>query len=158
MTDITSGFELDRPVLSVLRRMRPDEMDTAITAQVRRLRDVAASSGLAVTGDPFGVFHGPVTTELDGPLEIALPVDGLASIEGEVRSYRLPGGLMANRYAEGPETWFPDILAVYDEVHSWITEHGGTPVGPPRELWHNGPTDPQPLRLTISWPYAVAPA
>jgi hypothetical protein len=37
--------------------------------------------------------------------------------------------------AENPhsETWFPEILARYDEVHSWITEAGCTPVGPPRD-------------------------
>jgi len=44
---------------------------------------------------------------------------------------RLPGGLAAHRYAEGPETWFPEILAVYDEVHTWVTEGGRIPVGPP---------------------------
>jgi DNA-binding transcriptional MerR regulator len=31
-------------------------------------------------------------------------------------------------------------------------------VGPPREIWHNAPSDPEPLRLTISWPYATPPA
>ena len=54
------------------------------------------------------------------------------------------------------ETDFPAILALYDEVHSWITDSGRTPVGPPREIWHNAPRDPEPLRLTISWPYATA--
>ena len=62
---------------------------------------------------------------------------------------------MAERLAEGRETDFPDILARYDEVHDWITASGRTPVGPPREIWHNAPSDPEPLRLTISWPYAV---
>ena len=33
-----SGSKSDRPVLSVLRRMRPDEMDAVITNQVDRLR------------------------------------------------------------------------------------------------------------------------
>jgi hypothetical protein len=72
-----------------------------------------------------------------------------------VRSYRLAGGHVAERRAEGRETDFPDILALYDEVHTWITDSGRTPVGPPREIWHNAPRDPEPLRLTISWPYAT---
>jgi len=110
-----------------------------------------------VTGDALGIFHAPVTADSDGPLD-ALPVDGLADLHGEVRSYRLSGGLAANRYAEGAETWFPQILALYDEVHTWITEAGHTPIGPPREVWHNAPSDPPPLRLTVSWPYAMAPA
>jgi DNA-binding transcriptional MerR regulator len=157
VTEMATRVEPDRPVLSVQRRMRPDEMDQAITDQVDRLRTLAADAGLDVTGDPFGVFHGPVTNESDGPLEIALPVDGLTEVtDADVRSYRLTGGPVAERFAEGAETDFPEILALYDEVHAWITASGRTPVGPPREIWHNGPRDPEPLRLTISWPYASA--
>jgi DNA-binding transcriptional MerR regulator len=156
MTEPTTRIEADRPVLSVLRRMRPDEMDVVIGSQVDRLRTIAAAAGLTVTGDPFGIFHAPITDDSDGPLEITLPVDGLldpAGDDGDVRSYRLSGGQVAERYAEGRETDFPEILAVYDEVHAWITSSGRTPIGPPREVWHNAPSDTESLRLTVSWPY-----
>jgi len=158
MSQVSTTLELDRPVLSILRRMSPGEMEDVIPREVGRLREAAAATGLAVTGDAFGIFHAPVTADSDGPLEIALPVDGLAELDGEIRSYRLPGGLVATRYAEGPETYFPDVLALYDEVHTWITQTGRTPVGPPRETWHNAPSDPEPLRFTISWPYAAPPS
>ena len=157
MPEPTIRIEGDRPVLSVLRRMRPDEMDEVITNEVDRLRTIAAAAGLTVTGHPFGIFHGPITDDSNGPLEITLPVDGLlepAEADGDLRSYRLSGGQVAERLAEGSETDFPEILAVYDEVHAWITSSGRTPVGPPREVWHNAPRDPEPLRLTVSWPYA----
>src|SRR6478735_828972 len=160
MNDLSTRVETDRAVLSVLRRMRPDEMDRVISDEAARLREIARAAGLTVTGDAFGIFHAPVTQESDGPLEIVVPVDELLGADagptdaGDVRSYRLAGGHVAERQAEGPETDFPDILALYDEVHSWITDSGRTPVGPPREIWHNAPRDPEPLRLTISWPYA----
>ena len=157
MTEPTTRTESDRPVLSVLRRMRPDEMDVVISGQVDRLRSIAATAGLTVTGDSFGIFHAPITDESNGPLEITLPVDGLIEPgDSDVRSYRLGGGPVAERFAEGKETDFPEILALYDEVHAWITSSGRTSVGPPREIWHNAPSDPEPLRLTISWPYASA--
>lgn len=165
MSEPSTRVESDRAVLSVLRRMRPDEMDQVISGEARRLREIARAAGLTVTGDAFGIFHAPVTEESDGPLEIVVPVDGLRAPDAdlgpgspgdtEVRSYRLAGGHVAERFAEGSETFFPDILAVYDEVHAWITASGRTPVGPPREIWHNSPSDPEPLRLTISWPYAA---
>jgi len=158
MTDLSTRVESDRAVLSVLRRMRSEEMDDVITRQVARLREIASGAGLTVEGDAFGIFHGPITEEATGPLEITLPVDGLAELSPDaldVRSYRLAGGAVAERFAEGHETDFPEILALYDEVHSWITESGRTPVGPPREIWHNAPRDPEPLRLTIAWPYAT---
>jgi len=158
MSRVRSTLEVDRPVLSILRRMSPGEMETVIPREVGRLREAAAANELVVTGDPFGIFHAPVTEDSAGPLEIALPVEGLADVDGEVRSYRLPGGLVANRYAEGPETWYPDVLALYDEVHMWITQTGRAPVGPPREIWHNAPSDAEPLRFTIAWPYAAVPS
>jgi DNA-binding transcriptional MerR regulator len=157
MSDVSTTLEMDRPIVSVLRRMGPTDMENVIPQEVSRLREVAKEAGLSVVGDAFGIFHAPITDESDGPLEIALPVDALADLDGEVRSYRLPGGLLANRFAEGPETYFPEILTLYDEVHSWITDAGRTPVGPPREIWHNAPSDPEPLRLTIAWPYATPP-
>ena len=161
MSQVSTSIEIDRPVLSVLRRMSPPEMDTVITNEVDRLRKLADAWGLAVSGHPFGVFHAPITDDSDGPLEIVLPVDGLVAGDAssaDVRSYRLSGGLVATRDAVGPETDFPEILALYDEVHSWITEAGRVPVGPPREIWHNAPRDPEPLSLTIAWPYATPPA
>ena len=145
MSHVSTTLEGDRPVLSVMKRIRPGDMDNIITSTVGRLRQLAAAAGLTVNGDPFGVFHGPVTDDSDGPLEIVLPVDDLADTNDDVRSYRLPGGMMANRFAEGPATSFPEILRLYDELHSWITAAGRMPVGPPRETWHNLPTDPEPL-------------
>ena len=155
MSHVSTTLEGDHPVLSVMKRMRPEDMDDIITSTVGRLHQVADAAGLTVIGDPFGVFHGPVTADSDGPLEIVLSVDDLVDTNDDIRSYRLPGGMMANRPAEGPETSFPEILRLYDELHSWITAAGRMPVGPPRETWHNLPTDPEPLRLTISWPYAT---
>ena len=158
-SEVETSVEADRPVLSVLRRMSPQQMDEVISSEVARLRELAATAGLAEAGDPFGIFHAPITDDSDGPLEIALPVDGLTDETGaDVRSYRIAGGLTARRHAEGSETDFPEILALYDEVHSWITDRQQLPAGPPREIWHNSPRDPEPLRLTIAWPYAPAQA
>lgn len=122
MTEPTIRIEEDRPLLSVLRRMRPDEMDAVISGQVDRLRTIAATAGLTVTGHPFGIFYAPITDDSNGPPEVTLPVDGLlepADADGDLRSYRLSGGQVAERFAEGGETDFPEILAVYDEVHAW---------------------------------------
>ncbi|EZP25225.1 MerR family transcriptional regulator [Microbacterium oleivorans] len=155
MSAVETVIEGDRPVLSVMRRMAPHQMDQIIHAGVHHLRQIAEGAGLQVTGDAFGVFHAPVTDDSDGPLEIVLPVDGLIDGTDDMRSYRMTGGQFALRHAEGRETDFPEILALYDEVHGWIMAAGGTPTGPPREIWHNSPGGDEPLRLTVAWPYAV---
>jgi DNA-binding transcriptional MerR regulator len=155
MPDVTTVLVPDRPVLSLLRRLHVSEIDTVINNSLATLRQAAEQTGLEQTEDPFGIFHAPVDGDSDGPLEIVLPVDELTDLTGDIRSYRLPGGLVANRLAVGKETDFPEILGLYDEVHSWIAQAGHTPVGPPREIWHNEPGGNEPLRLTISWPYAA---
>lgn len=156
MTEVQTTLETDRAVLSVLRRAAPQELDQLIHDEVTRLRALAAEAGVGETGDPFGIFHAPVTDDSDGPLEIVLPVDGVIDASGDVRSYRLTGGQLATRFAQGKETDFPEILALYDEVYAWITHGGRTPIGPPREIWHTLPQDPEGLQLTIAWPFAVA--
>nr|WP_184220797.1 MerR family transcriptional regulator [Microbacterium marinum] len=158
MTTVQSRFEPDRAVVSVMRRVAPHDLDRVIQEEASALRKVAAEGGVAIAGDPFGIFHAPVTDDSDGPLEIVLPIDGLVDSAGDVRSYRLGGGSVATRLAEGAESDFPGILALYDEVHAWITDAGRTPTGPPREVWHTSPQSPEGLRLTITWPYAEATA
>ena len=153
MALVTTELVPDRPVISLIRRLHVSEIETVIRAGVGNLREAASEAGLQSTGDPFGVFHAPVDGDSTGPLEIVLPVDDLADLTADIRSYRMPGGLVASRHAVGEETDFPGILALYDEVCSWIEQSGHTQVGPPRETWHNAPDGPEPLSLTISWPY-----
>jgi DNA-binding transcriptional MerR regulator len=155
VSEIHTALETDRPVLSVLRRTAPHELDRLISDEVARLRELATRAGVHETGDPFGIFHAPVTDDSDGPLEILLPVDAVIDTFDDIRSYRLSGGQIATRSAHGDETDFPKILALYDEVHAWITDGGRTPIGPPREVWHTMPQDPEGLQLTIAWPYAA---
>lgn len=157
MTDLTNVVVVDQPVLSLLERLHVDEIDAVISRSLARLHTTAAALGLTATGDPFGVFHAPVDDEHDGPLEICLPVDGLAGAgrsDSEVRSLRLSGGRFVGRRVTGSESDFPAILATYDALHGWIEEHGFTVVGPPRETWHTTPGGDEPLSLTVSWPYA----
>ncbi len=155
---VTSSIVPDQPVLSVLRRTHADGLDQVIHEALAQLRELAATAGLTEVGDAYGVFHQPVDDESDGPLEIVLPVDRLVDRDpaaaGDVRSYRMTGGRLASRTLTGPETHFPAILGYYDELYAWVEDAGHTRTGPPREIWHNSPRDPEPLRLTICWPYA----
>jgi hypothetical protein len=92
-----------------------------------------------------GIFHGPVTDDSGGPLEITLPVDGLADLHGELRGYRLPGRLVANRYPEGPGTRLPEILALHDEVHSRSPKPGALRSGRHARSAHRPRAIPSPF-------------
>jgi hypothetical protein len=50
MSSVSTSLEVDRPVLSILMRMSPQDMEAVIPAQVRQLRDTATESGLQRDG------------------------------------------------------------------------------------------------------------
>jgi len=153
---LTSTVRPEQPVLSMLVTTFMDELDRRLRAAYEELSALAAARGLAVSADPFGIFHAPITPESDGPIEVCLPVDRIiAETPAGIRSQRLSGGAMVEVTVEGEDTAFPAILAAYDRGCEWIDEQGATRVGPPREVWNVLPWDEtRPARMTVAWPYA----
>lgn len=159
MENVTSVLEPERHLLSVMLRCTVRDLDEGIENRLERLHALARDNGLNVVGPPFGIFHREITEDSDGPLEVCLPVDGLAELSPgqgahSMRSYRLAGGRYATVTVSGAETDFPAILAAYDQVCGWIEKAGGTRVGPPHEIWHVLPWAAEPTEMTIAWPFA----
>jgi DNA gyrase inhibitor GyrI len=161
MENVSTTIEQDQPVLSRMIHTTIEHLDDTMEQALARLTADAAGKALKVTADPFGISHGPITPDSDGPLEVCLPVDSLplpqqrtGQDDDGVRSYRLSGGRFAVVTVEGEDTAFPEILAAYDQVCSWIEKAGASPVGPPREIWHVLPWSEGPCRMSVAWPYA----
>lgn len=159
MDNVNTVLEPERHLVSIMLRTFVDGLDTGMKQSLEQLRAFADAEGLAVTGDPFGIFHQEITPDSDGPLEVCLPVDRLAAgapgtNDAPVRSYRLAGGRYASIRVSGAETAFPAILAAYDQTCSWVEEAGATAVGPPHEIWHVLPWADEPADMTVAWPYA----
>lgn len=156
MQNITTAPATDDLVLSELIYPRVGQLDPAIREALDRLGAVASERGLAVTGDPFGVFHGPVDEESTGPLEVCLPVDALTGPAGGIRSYRLVSASTAQVTVTGVETDFPAILAAYDTACEWVERSGHRTAGPPRETWHVLPWAHEETVMTVCWQFAAA--
>ncbi|MDQ0096239.1 MerR family transcriptional regulator [Paeniglutamicibacter psychrophenolicus] len=156
MDNVNTVLEPERHLVSIMLHTFVDGLDTGMKQSLERLQAFAAAEGLAVTGDPFGIFHQEITPDSDGPLEVCLPVDGLSAgtHDAQVRSYRLAGGRYASIRVSGAETAFPAILAAYDQTCTWVEEAGATAVGPPHEIWHVLPWADEPADMTVAWPYA----
>ena len=143
-------------MLSVLVYPTVDQLDSMMQIAVEHLQILAGQRNLQVSGDLFGIFHGPVTPENSGPLEICLPVDALTGPADDIRSYRLAGGTAATVTVFGTDTAFPTILSAYDQTYDWIERAGYRQAGPPREVWHVLPWASEPAVMTIAWPYLSA--
>jgi DNA-binding transcriptional MerR regulator len=85
--------------------------------------------GEAEDGRPFVLYHGSVTVEDDGPVEVCMP-----KRNGDKR---LPAGDVAFTEISGSQCDFPEILGAYEAVYRWTKENGREPDGPAREIYLN---------------------
>lgn len=109
------------------------------------------AQGVQPAGAPLIVYHGIIDEETDGDIEICIPVAAPFPDTGEVRGRELEGGAMATTMHRGP---YDEIAPAYHTVTGWISEHGHTIVGPPREVYLNDPTEvpPEELLTKVEFP------
>ena len=99
-----------------------------------RLTAHAGRCGGAVGGH-FVIFHGMVTADSDGPVEVCVPVRHPPADPAEL-AWRIEP---AHREAFIPVTRahfeIPAIWSVYDQLVRWVGAPGRRPAGPPREVY-----------------------
>jgi len=138
-------------VVSIEGHILVSELDGFISQSLERLRAFVAAQGGQAGGPPFGLYHGPVNHEDDGPVEVCLPAEGAYRAEGDVRIRILPGGPAAVVVAQGEHACFPKILDAYDAGWEWLAQHGHHPVESPREVWIGEPLSEGPFEIV--WRY-----
>jgi DNA-binding transcriptional MerR regulator len=130
--------ERDVPEQTVVTEQRhvlvpdlPGFLDTAMP----RVGGIAAGPLGGMVGPPFVIYHGEVSNDSDGPVEICFPVDGekAAATDQAVRTEA------AHREAyvrlRKAQVAYPQILSAYDAVAAWIHANGRAIGGPPREVY-----------------------
>ena len=136
-------------VLSVTHHVKVNKLDEAIRTSVDSMYAMLKEQKLEASASPFGIFHGAINEQEDGPIEICLPVNGKVAGKGNVQVKQLEGGEAACVLTVGAETDFPAILGAYDAAADWIQQNGYAMAEPPREVWHSGPgADP---KMEIVW-------
>lgn len=124
-----------QPVVSVTRPVKVGDLDRHIRDTVATLNGFVTDHGGGAAGAPFGLYHGQINEEDDGPIEVCLPVRDALTGDGEIAAKELPGGRFAYVTLRGDECEFPAILRGYDAVHDWIEANGYTAADSPRETW-----------------------
>lgn len=133
-------------ILTISKRVKVDALETHICDSCTRLLAFAdAQPDLERIGTPFGIFHGPVNQEDDGPVEVCLPVRGAATPSGDLILREIEGGHFATATGTKDQSDFPRVLEIYDAVTDWMKDNGYAMSGPPREGWGEC--------ITVTWPY-----
>jgi len=136
-------------VLSVTHHIKVNKLDETIRKSVDTMYAMLKEQSVEASAPPFGIFHGAINEQEDGPIEICMPVNGQVANNGNVQVKQLQGGDAACVMMLGAQTDFPAILGAYDAAADWINKNGYAMAEPPREVWHNGPGDDP--KMEIVW-------
>ncbi len=139
-----------QPIVSVTHRVKGGELDRRIRASLATLFSFVEGQSGTVVSVPFGLYHGPINEEEDGPIEVCVPVDRDLSADGEIAARVLPGGRLAYVVLRGDECAFPAVLKGYDAVYDWIAHNGCEVEDAPREIWRSQPRDRQ-AEMEVAW-------
>jgi DNA-binding transcriptional MerR regulator len=132
----------EQVVLTEQRHVLVDELPGFIGSTIERLVESAQTRG-GVAGPVFVVYHGEVSEDGDGPVEICVPVEA-AEGSGETRVE--PAHREAYTRLVKAQVEYPQILSAYDAVAQWIGSEGRSVGGSPREVYFTdfmaaGPND-----------------
>ena len=136
-------------VLSVTHHTKVNKLDETIRTSVDGMYALLKEQKVEASASPFGIFHGAINEQENGPIEICLPVNGQVKGKGDVQVKQLQGGEAACVMTVGAQTDFPAILGAYDAAADWIQKNGYAMAEPPREVWHSGPGEE--AKMEIVW-------
>lgn len=132
-------------VVSITTHTLVKDLDDHIRRNLERLNQFVAEEGGRASGLGFGIYHGPINHEDDGPIEVCLPAEGAFRAAGDVVVRELPAGRAAVVVARDEYAMFPKIIEAYDAGCDWVVANGYRPVESPREVWvgsiENGPIE-----------------
>jgi DNA-binding transcriptional MerR regulator len=124
-----------RKLLSRERRLYIDRLPAFIADSREHIRARLRAAGLADDGPMLVHFHGYVTRDSDGPVEVAVPFTGSVEPVDDLRVRLSPAGTDAFVPVAEADAVFPGILRVYDELEAWIDANQLVSTGSPVEIW-----------------------
>ncbi|HEV2779661.1 MAG TPA: MerR family transcriptional regulator [Actinophytocola sp.] len=121
-------------VLAERRHVRVATLSVWIEATMGRLLAMAGDLG-GVVGPAFVVYYGEVNEDSDGPGECCVPIDPAAALPADAPARVEPAHREAYVRLIRAQVEYPQILSAYDALAQWITRHGHTAAGAPREIY-----------------------
>lgn len=123
-----------RKLLCRERRRHIGELEAFVADSQERIRGRLRAAGLPGEGPALVHFHGYVTHDSDGPVEVAVPFTGSVDPVDDLRVRLSPAGTDAALPVAKADAEFPDILRTYDALEAWIDAHGLVCVASPVEI------------------------
>lgn len=125
----------ERKLLSRERRLHIDQLPSFIAESQERIRAQLRAAGLPADDPVIVHFHGYVTRDGDGPVEVAVPFTGSLEPVDDLRIRISPAGTDAFVPVAKQDAEFPGILRFYDALEAWIDAQHLVCTGSPAEVW-----------------------
>lgn len=135
---VTGVLERDVPERLVLAITRPatlDELPDVLPDLAQRLLSHLGEAGADLAGPLFVIFHGHVSDDSDGPLEMCAPV-AAPLVPAEGMALRVdPGHREAHVPLTQEQAAQPQVVAAHDTVATWLRQHGCSLAVAAREVY-----------------------
>ena len=140
-------------LLTAERRLTVEDLPAFITDAAERITRHLRDSGAEEAGPLRVIYHGMVTEDSDGPVEVAVPFTGRVDAVDDLRVRRQAGGTEAWTALTRRQAVFPQILGAYDAVGRWLDGEGLRRAGSPAEVYLT-PREghPEEVHVEIVWP------
>jgi DNA-binding transcriptional MerR regulator len=99
-----------------------------------RMWEIAPQVG-GIIGPVLAIYHGEVNEDSDGPVEVCAPISADQERAPNVPTRIEPAHREAYTRIRKAQVEYPQILSAYDAVEQWISQHGKTITGSPREVY-----------------------
>ena len=143
----------ERPAILVVSKRLPvriPEMGATLQTAFGEVYGALGARGVATEGPPFVIYHQRPVEDEPFDIEICAPVARRTDPPAGWRMQELPAGSFASLEHVGP---YDTIGEAYERLLAWVSEHGSTVSGPPREAYLSGPgTEPERIRTIVELP------
>ncbi len=102
------------------QRLHVDALDDFTAESQARIRSRLISAGLSGDGPVHVHFHGLVTRDSDGPVEVGVAFSGSVEPVDDLRIRLVPAHLQAYLPVPMAYSAFPHVLRIYDALEAWI--------------------------------------
>jgi DNA-binding transcriptional MerR regulator len=145
----------DQLVMTEQRHIFAADLPAWLEQSIGRMWDVAPGVG-GIVGPVFVIFHGEVSAESDGPVEVCAPISADGSTPLTMPTRIEPAHREAFTRIPRSMLEYPQILTAYEAVEAWLTSNNHPISGSPREVYFTdvmaaGPDD---LVCDIAFPYS----
>lgn len=126
----------DQKVISIQRHVTADRLARFLPEATQLLFDHLTAAGGVPSGPVFVAYHGLVSEDSDGPVEVCVPTSDPVEPEGPVGVRIERAHRQAYVSLTKAQATYPAILEAYGAVGTWLRVHGQVLSASAREVYH----------------------